>query len=273
MNEAAASGRKYTTSSETRGDVVFGKFRWQQTRKPDNCQKDQQLMNLVTNFLIRYIIPHVPGGILKCFTKLISDSGDMFRAHPNYDGIPWYYKAMVDWIYIEPGKKAKQVRLPAIIRAFIDLSGVSAGVSIRIAVKAQNVRGGKLYALINSFTVVDADTECPNAMNGRYKVDQHGPQLCPTMYLVEASAIAAPTLGIRDIGDRVVGDEFLFLFRRRVEWPAAWDSMIQMCRNDPPSAESAYGGVPEPSPDDKNLVEVPMVPTAQVVKKPPKEEA
>ena len=47
--------------------------------------------------------------------------------------------------------------------------------------------------------------------------------------------------------------------------------MIQMCSNNPPSAESAYGEVPEPSPgEDKNLVEVPMVPTSQVVKKPPK---
>ena len=126
-------------------------------------------MNPVTNFLLRYIIPHVPGGQLKCFTELISDSGDMFRAHPNYDGIPWYDKAMVDWIIVEkPGKKPKQVRLPAIIRAFIDLSGVSTGVSIRIAVGSQNVRGGKLYALKNSFTVVlDANTACPNTMIGR----------------------------------------------------------------------------------------------------------
>ena len=46
--------------------------------------------------------------------------------------------------------------------------------------------------------------------------------------------------------------------------------MIQMCHNDPPSAESAYGEVPEPSTEDTNLVEKPMVPTAQVVKKPPK---
>ena len=136
----------------------------------------------------------------------------MFRTHPNYNGIPWYDKAMVDWIYIEPGKKPKQVSLPAIIRAFIDLSGVSAGVSIGIAVGAQNVRGGEFYALINSFTVVDAATACPNAMIGRYKVDRHGPQLRPTLYLVEASAVATPTLGIRDIGDKVVGDEFLFLF-------------------------------------------------------------
>ena len=128
-------------------------------------------MNPVTNFLIQYIIPHVPGGQLNCFSELISNSKDMFRAHPNYDGIPWYDKAMVDWIYVKPGKKAKQVRLPAIIRAFIDLSGVSTGVSIRIAVGAQDVRGGKLYALINSFTVDDADTECSNAMVGRYNVD------------------------------------------------------------------------------------------------------
>ena len=127
-NEAVASGRKYTISSKTCGGFMFGKFRWQRTHKLDNCQKDH-LMNPVPNFLIRYICPHVPGGQLECFTELISNSGDMFRAHPNYDGIPWYDKAMVDWIYIKPGKKPKQVqRLPAIIRAFVDLiSGVSAG--------------------------------------------------------------------------------------------------------------------------------------------------
>jgi hypothetical protein len=46
--------------------------------------------------------------------------------------------------------------------------------------------------------------------------------------------------------------------------------MIQKCSTDPQSAESAYGEVDEPTPEDKNLVEVPMVTTAQVVKKPPK---
>jgi hypothetical protein len=269
-NEAVASGRKYSITSGTRGGFMVGTFRWQRTRKSDNREKDQ-LMNPVTNFLIRYICPHVPDGQVQCFTELISDSGDMFRAHPNYDGIPWYDKAMVDWIIVEkPGKKLKQVRLPAIIRAFIDLSRVSAGVSIHIAVGDSHVRGGKLYAVMNSFQVVDADVECPNAMIGRYKVDRHGPLLRPTLYVVEASAIATPTLGIRDIGDKVVGDEFLFLFRRRVEWPGAWDSMIQKCSTDPQSAESAYGEVDEPTPEDKNLVEVPMVNTAQVVKKPPK---
>ena len=81
-----------------------------------------------------------------------------------------YRGSTMPWLigFIKNQGKPKQVLLPAIIRAFIDLSGVSTGVSIRIAVGSQNVRGGKLYALKNSFTVVlDANTACPNTMIGR----------------------------------------------------------------------------------------------------------
>jgi hypothetical protein len=147
-------------------------------------------------------------------------------AHPNYDKKPWFNNAMVDWTIREPGKKPRKARLPAFIRTFIDLSALSAGINIRIPESGKNVFGGKLYSLVNGFSAVDAGTDCPNAIVGLNKVARPGPGQTPTLYLVQATSIATPTRGIRDVGNPGT-DHCLFLFCRRVEWPGAWDSMTE----------------------------------------------
>lgn len=148
--------------------------------------------------------------------------------------------------------KPRKAHLPAFIRAFIDLSALPADIIIRIPESGQNIVDGKMYALVNTFSAVDADTDCPNAMVGLYKVDCPGPRQNPTLYLVQATSIATLILGIRDVGNPDT-DHWLFLFRtRRVEWPGAWDSIIEKCCRDVPSAEVDYGEVAEDDEEGTN---------------------
>jgi hypothetical protein len=54
--------------------------------------------------------------------------------------------------------------------------------------------------------------------------------------MVNGNNLVAPTIGIRDVG---ADEEYLFLFRRKEEWVASCDSMINKCHEsrDSPSLE------------------------------------
>jgi hypothetical protein len=52
-----------------------------------------------------------------------------------------------------------------------------------------------------------------------------------SIYLIEVESIFAPTVGIPDFGNND-SDKYLFLFRRREEWPSAWDHFVQYCCKD-----------------------------------------
>ena len=60
-------------------------------------------------------------------------------------------------------------------------------------------------------------------MIGHYKLDRNGPEgSLPTLYMVDANNLVAPTVGIRDVGrlegSRVDDEHYLFLFRRKEDW-------------------------------------------------------
>jgi hypothetical protein len=105
----------------------------------------------------------------------------------------------------------------------------------------------RVYAVVHSFSPLDQERDFSNTMIGQYKLDGNGHQgSMPTLCIVDANNLVAPTVGIRDLcwskGLRVEDEHFLFLFRRKHEWVSSWDSMISKCCQSRDSAtdESKY---------------------------------
>jgi hypothetical protein len=91
-----------------------------------------------------------------------------------------------------------------------------------------------MYAVLESYDAEDSDPAVPNNMIGLYtlhrKPDEGG--IMPvSIYLIDVESIFAPTVGIPDFGNND-SDKYLFLFRRREEWPSAWDHFEQYCCKD-----------------------------------------
>ncbi|KAI2513242.1 hypothetical protein MHU86_1280 [Fragilaria crotonensis] len=234
---AALTGRGFfITSSPDNASVPV--FRWDQKMKNDDTTKDF-LEPFVMAHLAQNLVPRLPNRKLKCSTEFKSAKGDSYCAHPNiYDGRPWNDKAMVDWCNITHP-------LPAFIHTFIDLRDVPArGL---IAVNCLKYLPG-IYAVVHSYAATDEDLiEIPNTMIGRYTITRDPHSQLPTLYIIPASSIVSPTIGIQDVGgSNGVNDEHLFLIRRLADWPASWDSIIASVYRDSkrrsPSPEPQYDG-------------------------------
>jgi hypothetical protein len=61
-----------------------------------------------------------------------------------------------------------------------------------------------------------------------HREQEEGGHMPVTIYLSDVESIFAPTVGIPDFGN-IDSDKYLFLFRRREEWPSAWDHFVQSC--------------------------------------------
>jgi hypothetical protein len=215
-------GRGYTISLSTEG---VPSFRWNRMMSGDDEEKDS-LPQRVMEYLVRHCLRHMPDGLLPCWTEIVSSKDDhRYRAHPNiYDGRPWFDHAMVKW-------KGYTYPLPACLHAFVDLRSLPPGVSIDMQESRSPPIEAGVYALLHSFSPVDDEREYPNSMIGEYSPDRLEPTHPPTLYLVDVACIVAPTVGIADV---IVGNKkgsrddrnHLFLFRRREEWPGAWDTVI-----------------------------------------------
>jgi hypothetical protein len=129
--------------------------------------------------------------------------------------------------------------IPALIHAFVDLRDLPVGTKISIADTDQiPIEEAGVYALVHSFAAVDKrEMDFSNSMIGQYTVYGHSPSSdAPSLYLVDVECIDSPTIGIPDVGCSQRDLNYLFLIRRKVDWPKAWDSMIQSCfeaRNNP----------------------------------------
>jgi hypothetical protein len=212
-------------------------FQWKRNGPSDDVEKDR-LPSHITQHLADHFLPHAPDGKLSCATEFICKKGYRYRAHPNiYDGQPWNDHAMVKWHGFDNP-------IPALIHTFVDLRWLPAGMRIRIPSSDQPPIEAGVYALVHSFAAVDDDEmDIPNSMIGRYTIYRHSPNSsAPTLYLVDVESINSPTIGIPDIGCSNSDQHYLFLIRRKVDWPKAWDSMIQSCYDsrDEASVEHRY---------------------------------
>jgi hypothetical protein len=100
-----------------------------------------------------------------------------------------------------------------------------------------------LYAVAHTFDVAegfeDPIDSAPNVLIGRYKPHFHSDEhQHPTLFLVEVNAITSPLLGTEDIPPFGVKEvpwrdqRYLFLIRRKGEWPEARDSIIKSVHRD-----------------------------------------
>jgi hypothetical protein len=136
-------------------------------------------------------------GKLPCFTEFICVNGHKYRAHPSvYNGKPWNDHAMVKWHgYTYP--------LPALVHAFVDLRQMPHGARIILRESGQpSISAPGVYAVIHSFSPLDQERDFSNTMIGHYKLDRDARQegSMPTLYMVDANNLVAPTVGIRDLG-------------------------------------------------------------------------
>ena len=205
-------------------------FRWTRPHSGDNLEM-ARLSLRVTVFLTRYSLPKMPKGELPCFTSFTDEDGNNYRAHPFYDGKAWNNYAMVEWEGLDQHE-------PVFIHAFVDLSGLPERDTIDIISNGQMELEPGLYAVAHSFDVVDeSDHDTPNTLIGHYTPHFHSPNdRRPTLFLVDVESIRSPILGIPDIpfGTKPPRHKqhYLFLIRRKAEWPRAWDSLINRCHHD-----------------------------------------
>jgi hypothetical protein len=205
-------------------------FRWTRPRSGDNLEM-AHLSHRVTAFLSRHCLPKMPKGELPCFTSFNDEDGNNYRAHPCYDGKAWNDYAMIEWEgYPQPE--------PVFIHTFVDLRGLPKGDSIDINSNGQTKLTAGLYAVAHSFNPVDeGDLNTPNTLIGHYTPHFHSfNDRHPTLFLVDVESIRSPVLGIPDVqfGVKPPMNErhYLFLIRRKAEWPRAWDSLINRCHHD-----------------------------------------
>ncbi len=213
---------------------------WNRTYSTDNSSGDS-LSPFVMCFLGQHCLPHMTNGKLPCFTEFICANGHKYRAHPSiYNGKPWHDHVMVRWHgYTHP--------LPGLIHAFIDLRQLPPGARITLRESRQpSITAAGVYALIHSFSPLDKERDFSNTMIGHYKLDRNDKHSTPTLYMVDANNLVAPTIGIRDVGWSeglcVEEEHYLFLFRRKHDWVSSWDSMITKCHESREAAsdESEY---------------------------------
>ena len=237
LTSSGAAGRRFVLSQKpsSAGDDIM--FAWNSPRATDDSPKNR-LPSRISKFIMKYCCPDVPRGLAKsvqCFTEFISEEGDRYRGHPNYHGKRWCDHAMINWNLDFP--------LPGLIHTFVDLRHLPDNTRIRTKLQ-KNLKPG-MYAVLESYDAEDADPAVPNNMIGLYTLHREPEEgrgnMLVSIYLIEVGSIFAPTVGIPDFGNRD-SDKYLFLFRRREEWPSAWDHFVQYCckNNEEESLESEY---------------------------------
>ena len=210
----------------------FPSCRWTHVRSGQNAEPVVKLPPLVSKFLGNFCLPQMPQQSLRCFTSYTDERGNMYRAHPCYDGKPWNDCAMIDW-------KGEKHDLPAFIHTFVDLRQLPSAIR-RIAVNGQTSVQPGLYAVAHTFDPINpTDFNTPNVLIGRYKPHFYSPDhRQPTLFLVDVKAISSPLLGTEDIppfGEKKASRwdrHYLFLIRRKVEWSLAWDAIIEREHSD-----------------------------------------
>jgi hypothetical protein len=249
-------GRKFVIYQQTNSAEYI--CHWKRIKPTDKSQNAGIGAN-VKDFLIKYCLPAVAsGGVLSCFTSYNDkQTQQLYRAHPNYMGAPWYDCAMVRWHnYPEC--------IPARLLAFVDLSNLLPRISINIPEANQYHIGPGLYAVVESFSKTnksddkqgdssDEDDEYSNSLVARYKRDELGNGSGrPILYLAEVGSLVHPVAGIPDTnserfhrGRATCPMKYLFLIKRRNEWPTCWESIIR---------SSTQGG-DESSSEEEDLLE------------------
>jgi Plavaka transposase len=249
--QEGCEGRRYTVAV----DPTTGQMHHQWNRRRINTHILQQnidgqnVMNRNVNLpihVMRVLEEHcvnaIPGQRLYGFTEYHdTESGQKYRAHPEYMGEPWYDMVMINWHGVDG-------LLPAQIYTFVDLTAMPPGSNFRIEATGQVITAGK-YAIVESFSKYnhpqgnddDPNSLIPetddNSMIGRYTKDIEAGEMFPTLYLVNVSSISGPAVGIPNKRKQlpqarnrpVIQDmwqEYLFINSCRTDWPAHWDAFM-----------------------------------------------
>jgi hypothetical protein len=153
-------GREFHLAWKT-GDE-FPSCCWTHVRSGTNAEPVVKLPPLVSKFLGNFCLPRMPDQSLRCFTSYTDEWGNMYRAHPCYDGKPWNDCAMINW-------KGEKHDLPAFIHTFVDLRQLPSAIR-RIEANGQTSVQPGLYAVAHTFDPVNpTDFNTPNVLIGRYK--------------------------------------------------------------------------------------------------------
>jgi hypothetical protein len=245
--ERAWTGKAFTITTDKNGETIC-EWRLDKKKKSQPASVRPIPDDHVVSMIANHCLPHVFPRVIHCRTELITDEGQIYRAHPSYQDAPWYDHVLLDWSECDDP-------LPARICTFIDLFNIKPNASICFPESGQEtVRCPPgLYAVVESYdplppsdedsdsgdgSVDEEEDDTPTDMFQHFTKTLLSNGISPKLYLVDVKAIVGPTVVIRDIAeepttnssisDRQSQSTFIFMAVRRKEWASRWERKVDL---------------------------------------------
>ena len=223
-------------------------------KSKDSVREPFPLDAHVLETLCAHCLPHLTLQVLHCYTEYrLKGERQLYRAHPMYDGKPWFDHALVRWI----GNEGRTLLCPARVHVFVDLDNVKPRSCISFPYANQGGHHTKpgFYAIIESYDYLPPPTLKDDYGNpvmdrqGKPKIDEDYVFAIfrkarmtvipntnkPILYLVHTECIVGPTIGIPDafgesppiVGGASIPDvDYIFLHKPQHEWADTWEAHV-----------------------------------------------
>jgi len=235
IHVAKLKGKRFIIHQDANGDTRC--HRQRSSKKSHDCLSEAFPLDAhVLETLAAHCLPHVDSQVLHGYTEYHPKSGgQLYRAHPNYQGKPWFDHVLVSW----KDNRGNTRSYPSRIHAFIDMHNVLPHSVINFPHSQQVGHFTKpgFYAVIESYDFVeiphvrkgggdDADFDFSVFRKVRLSLIPNCNK--PILYLVHTDSIVGPTVAIPDaFGDTPPNVDYLFLLLHQNEWAQNWELFIQ----------------------------------------------
>lgn len=265
---AKLKGKRFMIYKDSNGKILCHRHR-SSKKAQDSLSQEFPIDKHVRETLALHCLPHVNSQILHCYTEYHPKSGgQLYRAHPNYNGKPWYDHAFVRW----KDDKGNTTLNPSRIHAFVDLHNVAPRSVINFPHSQQDGYFVKpaFYAVVESYDAVAApslqtsnkDADYDFSIFRKFRLSLIPNSNKPILYLVQTDFIVGPTVAIPDAfgdsppkvsGASIPNVDYIVLTQRQSEWAQTWESFI-ICQerkvNGPDGCESNDSDYAEEETDD-----------------------
>jgi hypothetical protein len=253
---AKLKGKRFIISKDSNGKILCHRHR-SSKKALDSLSQAFPLDKHVLETLASHCLPHVHSQMLHCYTEYHPESGgQLYRAHPCYNGKPWYDHVFVRW----KDKNGNTTLHPSRIHAFVDLHNIVPRAVINFPHSQQDGHFTKpaFYAVIESYDAVkipcvqktNKDADYDFSIFHKFRLSLMPNSIKPILYLVQTDFIVGPTVAIPDAfgdappkvgGASIPNVDYIVLTHRQREWAETWESFI-ICQehkvNGPDGVES-----------------------------------
>lgn len=239
---AKLKGKRFIIYKHDNGNTCCHRHR--SSKKSRDSVSDAFPLNThVLETLAAHCLPHVDSQVLHCHTEYHPKSGgQIYRAHPNYNGKPWFDHVIVRW----KDSSGNTTLYTSRIHTFLDLHNVKPRSTIDFPHSKQGghfVKPG-FYAVIESYNAVttphvpDEDQDKADfdfSVFRKVRLSLIPNSNKPILYLVHTDSIVGPTVAIPDaFGDTppsvgvpsIPNVDYIFLSIRQCDWAQIWESFI-----------------------------------------------